>query len=200
MASFAVIGPTLSLRLPTMHDAQALFALGSDPEVTRWFSWGPYERVEEAIAYLEHLPFQRQRGEHLDLVIEHHERGQIGITGISELSRRDRRAMIGTWFGREWWGTGANAESKALMAHVAFALMGLERVGAYTNVLHLRSQAALRSLGFRQEGTLRHWHRHGDRVHDVVVWSILRDEWERSKLRLTDIEVTGELPAPFVLG
>ncbi|HEY8867362.1 MAG TPA: GNAT family protein, partial [Solirubrobacteraceae bacterium] len=85
-------------------------------------------------------------------------------------------------------------------AHVAFEFMGLERVGAYTNVLHLRSQAALRSLGFRQEGTLRHWHRHPDHVHDVVVWSILRSEWERSKLRLTDIEVTGELPAPFVLG
>jgi hypothetical protein len=34
-------GRSLSLRYPTAHDAPALFELASDPEVTRFFSWGP---------------------------------------------------------------------------------------------------------------------------------------------------------------
>src|SRR3954469_18086469 len=150
MPSFAVSGPTLTLRLPEPADAAALFGLASDPEVTRFFSWGPYEEESEARAYLERLPAQRERGEHLDLVVVHHEDGPIGITGISEISRRDRRGMVGTWFGRRWWGTGVNAESKALVASLAFRVLGFERLGAYTNVQHGRSQAALESIGFRR--------------------------------------------------
>jgi len=200
MAPFTVSGPTLTLRLPEAGDAPGLFALGADPEVTRFFSWGPYRDESEARAYLEGLPAQRERGEHLDLVVVHREQGRpIGITGLSELSRRDRRGMVGTWFGRPWWGTGANAESKALVAHLAFRLLGFERLGAYTSVLHGRSQAALQALGFHREGVLRRWHRHGEMVHDVVVWSILRGEYERSALGLVPVEVAGEPPAAFVL-
>jgi ribosomal-protein-alanine N-acetyltransferase len=196
---FTVRGPRLSLRLPDLRDAPALFRLGSDPEVTRFFSWGPYRDESEARSYLERLPGQRECGDHLDLVVVHHEEGPIGVTGISEISRRDRRGMVGTWFGRRWWGTGVNAESKALVGHLAFHVLGFERLGAYTNVLHRRSQAALQAIGFRREGVLRAWHRHGDQVHDVVAWSILRGEYERSALALVPVEVTGTAPAPFVL-
>src|SRR3954454_13419091 len=196
---FTVRGPTIALRLPNASDAPALFRLASDPEVTRFFSWGPYREESEARAYLERLPAQRERGEHLDLVVVHHEEGPIGITGISEISRRDRRGMVGTWLGRRWWGTGVNAESKALVAHLAFHVLGFERLGAYTNVVHGRSQAALQAIGFRREGVLRHWHRHGYRVHDVVIWSMLKGEYERSALALVRVTVTGEPPGSFVL-
>src|SRR3954452_12405323 len=116
MPSLAVSGPTLTLRLPEPADAAAVFALASAPDVTRFFSWGPYQREDEARAYLARLPAQRERGEQLDLVMC---RGDdvIGVTGLSEISVRDRRGMVGTWLGRRWWGTGANRESKALVAH-----------------------------------------------------------------------------------
>jgi len=197
--SFGVCGPNLELRLPDPSDARALFALARDPEVTRWFSWGPYEREAEARAYLERLPGERERGEQLDLIVVHREAGPVGVTGLSELSRRDRRAMVGTWLGRRWWGTGVNAESKALVAHLAFAPggLGLERLGAYTNVAHARSQAALQALGFRREGVLRRWHRHGDEVHDVVMWSILREEWEASPLAAVPAKLQGDPPPAF---
>ncbi|MBA2637313.1 MAG: GNAT family N-acetyltransferase [Solirubrobacterales bacterium] len=106
-----VQGPDLRLRVPCSGDAPRLFTLASDPEVTRWFSWGPYEREEQALEFLARLPAQRESGEQLDLVQEHREHGVVGITGLSELSWRDRRAIVGTWFGRAWWGTGLNRES-----------------------------------------------------------------------------------------
>lgn len=196
---FELRGPTLSLCLPRLTDAPALFALASDPEVTRYFSWGPYGNESEARAYIERLPAQREVGEHLDLVVFGHQAGPIGVTGVSEISYRDRRAMIGTWLGRAHWGTGANAEAKALITHLGFRLMGLQRLGAYTNVRHERSAAALASLGFQRDGVLRQWHRHGDDVHDVVSWSILREEWERSGLATIPVAVTGEVPAAFRL-
>jgi ribosomal-protein-alanine N-acetyltransferase len=192
-------GPTLTLRYATPDDAQALFELGCDPEVTRFFSWGPYVRIEEPIAYIIGLADRRERGEQLDLLIVHREDGPIGVVGLAELSRRDRRAVIGTWLGRRWWGSGANLEVKALVAHLAFMDLGLERVGAYADVKNGRSQAALERLGFTREGLLRRWHRHGAAAHDVYVYGLLREEWEASPLAAVPAEVRGEPPESFVV-
>jgi [ribosomal protein S5]-alanine N-acetyltransferase len=182
-------GPTLSLRYAEPADAAALFALASDPEVTRWFSWGPYASAGEPLAYIERLPAERQSGERLDLLVDHREHGPIGVTGLSELSRRDRRAMVGTWLGREHWGTGANAESKALILHFAFEALGLGRVSAYAHPENVRSLRALEKLGFTREGVLRGWHVHRGERRDVVILGLLREEWERSPLVAVGVRV-----------
>jgi ribosomal-protein-alanine N-acetyltransferase len=198
-------GQTLTLRYAEPADADALFALASDPEVTRWFSWGPYTSVDEPRAYIERLAGERERGERLDFVIatggtrlaaEPPCTAVAGVTGLSELSRRDRRAMVGTWLGREHWGSGANAESKALILHLAFEVCGLERVGAYSNPDNARSTRALEKLGFRHEGVLRSWHRHRDVHHDVNVFGLLREEWPGAPFAIT---VEGEPPAPWLV-
>lgn len=195
---FAVHGPTLTLRIPTPADAPALFALASDPDVTRWFSWGPYTEESQARAYLERLPGQRRRGEQLDLVQEHRDHGIIGITGLSEFSPRDRRALVGTWFGKAFWGTGANAESKALMCHLGFDLLGLERITSIANVDNARSRRALEKAGFLHEGVLRGWHRHGDRQLDVAIVGLLRGDWEAMPERHVSYTVTGTPPEAFL--
>ena len=197
----ALTGASLRLRLPRLDDAPDLFAAASDPEVTRWFSWGPYASADDALAYLERLPGERERGVQLDLVVEWVATGAaIGIIGFSEIARRDRRATIGTWLGRDWWGTGANREAKALMCHLGFELLGLERIGSYTNVDHARSQRALERLGFEREGVLRAFHRHGEQTLDVVVYGLLRASWETGPLRDLPVSVAGEPPQQFVSG
>lgn len=195
---FALHGPTMTVRIPTPDDAPALYHLAREPQVTQWFSWGPYARQADATAYLDRLPGQRECGAQLDLLQVHHERGPVGITGLSEFSYRDRRAMVGSWLGREAWGTGANTESKALMAHLAFAVLGLERLGAYANTENQRSQAALEKVGFLKEGVLRGWHRHGDRQLDVAVYGMLPADWRAGPLAAVPIELEGRVPDSFV--
>ena len=198
MDDLALTGPTLRVRIPRDDDAGALFAQASDPEVTRWFSWGPYTSEAEARAYLARLAPQRVRGDHLDLVVEHLAAGPIGISGLAEFAARDRRAVIGSWLGRAWWGTGVNQEAKALMCHLAFEVLGLDRLGAYSNVEHERSQRALERIGFQREGVLRGYHRHGARALDVVVFGLLRAGWETSALRAVPVDVGGAPPPAFV--
>jgi ribosomal-protein-alanine N-acetyltransferase len=195
-----VSGPTLTLRYAAAEDVPRLFELGADPAVTRFFSWGPYSSAEEPEAYIASLPARRERGDLLDFLIVHREDGPIGVTGISELSRRDRRATVGSWIGRRWWGSGANFESKALMAALAFESLGLHRLTAWANTRNGRSQTALERVGFHREGVLAAWHRHGDVYHDVVVFSLLRAAWERGPLRRVEAEVSGEAPPAFVVG
>jgi ribosomal-protein-alanine N-acetyltransferase len=197
-ASIALHGPTLTLRLPAPDDAPALLDLAGDPDVTRWFSWGPYTSIDQPQAYIERLAGQRERGEQLDLLIVHRERGPAGITGLSEFSQRDLRCMVGTWFGRAFWGTGANAESKALIAHLAFEVLGMHRLGSYSNPENVRSTKALLGVGFEHEGVLRHWHRHADRYLDVNVFGMLRADWESGPLAGVPVTVEGSPPAAFV--
>lgn len=176
-------GPTLSLRYPVPEDAPRLYELGRDPEVTGWFSWGPYTDPRQAEEWIARQEDERAAQRHLDYVIVDERDGVVGITGLGELSVRDRRAMVGTWIGRPYWGTAANRESKALLLHLAFEVCGLERVGAYTNVDNGRSARALEGVGFRREGTLRRWHRHHGRALDVHLYGMLREEWERAALQ-----------------
>jgi ribosomal-protein-alanine N-acetyltransferase len=195
-----VRGPQLSLRLPATRDARALFALARDPEVTAFFSWGPYRDEQEAAAWLATLPVRRESGTALELAIVDGDDVPIGITLLTELARRDRRAVVGTWLGRAHWGTGANREAKALVAHLAFGPLRLERLAAYADVRNARSRSALQRLGFEREGVLRGYHRHDDAPRDVAVYSLLRDDWEGGALHAIPASLAGQPPDAFVAG
>jgi [ribosomal protein S5]-alanine N-acetyltransferase len=196
-APLSVTGPGLALRYATAADAPRLLELASDPAVTRFFSWGPYRDVSEPEAYIASLPGKRERGELLDFLVVHPQDGPIGVTGLSELARRDRRATVGSWFGHRWWGSGANLESKALIAALAFRMLGMDRLTAWANTRNGRSQVALERVGFRREGVLRSWHRHGDTLHDVVVFGLTRPAWERSALAGLPARIAGTPPDAF---
>jgi ribosomal-protein-alanine N-acetyltransferase len=168
--------------------------------VTRWFSWGPYDELDQPEAYIEGLEAKREHGELLDFLIVHPDHGPIGVTGLSELSTRNRHATVGTWFGREFWGSGANRESKAMIAALAFRRLGLDRLTAWANTRNGRSQLALERAGFRREGVLRDWHRHGDTLHDVVVFGLTRRSWQRSPLAAVQVAIDGSPPAAFTVG
>ena len=102
-----VRGSELLLRYAREDDAPALFALASDPDVTRFFSWGPYTDESEAAAYVRSLTRKRADGERLEMVIVH-PRG-----------RRDRRhracpsSRFGTAVPWSERGTGANGGGPA---------------------------------------------------------------------------------------
>jgi ribosomal-protein-alanine N-acetyltransferase len=193
-----VRGPHVRLRIPREDDARRLFELASDAEVTRFFSWGPYEDESEALAWLQTLPQRRAEGVALELAIADPDDWVIGITGVLEVSKRDRRSVVGTWLGQAYWGTGANTESKALIAHLVFEDLRMERLGAWADVRNPRSQRALERVGFVHEGTLRAFHRHGDERRDVIAYSLLREDWQQSPLAAVPASITGVAPEPFV--
>jgi [ribosomal protein S5]-alanine N-acetyltransferase len=195
-----VRGAELTLRYARPDDAPRLFELASDAEVTRYFSWGPYTSERQAVDYVQNLDRKRVEGERLELVVDHYEAGVIGVTGLSEFSLRDRRAVVGTWLGQKWWGTGVNRQSKTLVLALAFAGLRLGRVTAWCGTENGRSQAALEKLGFVHEGVLRQWHVHGGEPKDVISYSMLRAEWEQSELAREPFEIAGRVPRQFLLG
>jgi [ribosomal protein S5]-alanine N-acetyltransferase len=193
-----VRGPNLRLRIPREADARRLFELASDPEVTRFFSWGPYQDQSEAVAWLETLPQRRAEGIALELAIVDPDDWVIGVIAVLEVSKRDRRAVVGIWLGQAYWGTGASAESEALLAYLVFEPLRMERLGAWVDVRNPRSQRAFERIGYVREGTLRAFHRHGDERRDLVAYSLLREDWQQSPLAAVKVELRGTAPAAFV--
>jgi ribosomal-protein-alanine N-acetyltransferase len=82
---------------------------------------------------------------------------------------------------------------------LAFERLGMDRVTAWANTRNGRSQVALERVGFRREGELAAWHRHGDQLHDVVVFGLTRPMWERSALRDVQVEIEGSPPPAFLV-
>ena len=194
-----VRGPRLTLRYPRPGDAQRMYELASDPEVVRHFSWGPYANAGEPLPWIEDAARRRDEGEWLEFAIAGEDDEPIGVTGLTDFVARDRRATIGTWLGRDHWGTGANAESKALLLAVAFGPLGLNRISALASPDNPRSLAALEKLGFTAEGVLRDWHVHRGSPRDVTILRLLRAEWESGPLARITLEITGDPPPGFVV-
>ena len=193
-----VRGPTFSLRYLVAGDAPALFQLAADPEVTRFFSWGPYREESEAVAFIERLADERLAGQRLELAIVDADDRPVGLTGYSDFSKRDRRATLGTWLGREHWGSGANNESKALILSLGFRHLHLNRVTALASPDNRRSLRALERIGFWTEGVLREYHVHDGIARDVAILRMLRDRFEKTDLARIPYELEGEPPVAFV--
>jgi RimJ/RimL family protein N-acetyltransferase len=98
-----------------------------------------------------------------------------------------RTLAIGhTWFGKPWWRTGHNTESKLLMLTHAFEHLGAARVVWHTDINNQRSQAAITRLGATREGEFRkHRIRRDGSWRTTVQYSMTDDDWPAAKAHLT---------------
>ncbi|MCH6470848.1 GNAT family N-acetyltransferase [Sinomonas terrae] len=117
----------------------------------------------------------------------------IGTTGLYELNSEEGRTEVGgTFFGRAYWGSGANDASKLLLLGHAFDALGLSRVGFRVDTRNRRSAKALLRMGAQYEGTLRSYRAMGQATmgaearSDTAVFSVLDTEWSAVRARLLD--------------
>jgi RimJ/RimL family protein N-acetyltransferase len=108
----------------------------------------------------------------------------VGVTGYAPEPKAAIVLIGGTYFRPEARGGPANPESKRLLLDRAFA-SGARRVVFNVDPLNPRSRAAMNKLGAVEEGVARQasvtW---TGRVRDLVVFSVLADEWPAVRQRL----------------
>jgi RimJ/RimL family protein N-acetyltransferase len=117
----------------------------------------------------------------------------VGVTGYAPERAPAIVLVGGTYFRPEARGGAANPESKRLLLQHAFD-GGARRVVFNVDPMNARSRAAMNKLGATEEGITRQasvtW---TGRVRDLVVFSILADEWpavrERLDARLAGFEL-----------
>ncbi|GAA2233666.1 GNAT family protein [Streptomyces amakusaensis] len=174
--------PLTRAHLPDLFDAG-----GGDDEIWRW-QGGPTPRTREELGErLDEVLAEAERGKYVPFAVMHLAGGRaVGWTTFLDVDAVDERLEIGwTWYGREYWRTAVNTETKLLLLTHAFEELGMGRVQLKTDHLNERSQAAIARLGARREGVLRRHRRRPDGSwRDSVYFSILADEWPPVKERL----------------
>ncbi|MFB7334390.1 GNAT family N-acetyltransferase [Streptomyces adustus] len=174
--------------LSTEHLGELFEAGGGDEEVWRW-QGGPAPQTEAELGgKLDTLLDAAERGAYVPFAVVHRASSRaIGWTTYMDINVADEQLEIGwTWYGRAYWRTAVNTESKLLLLTHAFEDLSMGRVQLKTDHLNHRSQAAIARIGARREGVLRRHRRRPDGTwRDSVYFSILADEWPAAKENLT---------------
>ena len=147
----------LALRVPRIEDAEALFSLASDPEVTRYLSFKPHADLEESRAVLRswekawaELGGRLTPCRALAYLIEW--KGEpVGSLGVLPLRFGDE---LGYALARKAWGQGVM--SAAVRGFSDWLLeYGRPRITATAHVENTASHRVLEKAGFVREGRLK---------------------------------------------
>ncbi len=101
----------------------------------------------------------------------------IGGCGL-RIALEHRRAELGYWIGRPYWGQGFATEAAKAVVAFGFHDLGLHRVQARYMTRNPASGRVMHKLGMRFEGVQRKHVRKWDVFEDLAVYSILRDEFD----------------------
>jgi RimJ/RimL family protein N-acetyltransferase len=174
-------GMGVTLRELRVGDAKALLSLLTSEEVTRFIS-PPPTTLDGFERFISWTIREREAGRYLCFAIvpEGYDTA-VGLFQVRQLDPTFGTAEWGFAIGSEFWGNGLFSEGSELVLEFAFDVIGVHRLEARAAVANGRGNGALRKVGALQEGTLRKSFLRGGKYHDQALWSIIREDWYRSK-------------------
>jgi ribosomal-protein-serine acetyltransferase len=100
-----------------------------------------------------------------------------GRIGIYTIDHQNNCGSVGYWIGKEYEGKSIITQSVATIIDHAFQSIGLNRIEIRCAVHNERSQSIPKRLNFLKEGVLRQAEKLGDQYRDVVLYSMLKENW-----------------------
>jgi ribosomal-protein-alanine N-acetyltransferase len=173
-------GPRIRLRGPRVDDADAVFALFSDPAVMRYWSRPPMTQLDEAAASIAEMQQAFAERDKINWVIADKDDAVIGTCTLFRFDARHHRAEIGYALRSDLWGKGLAREAVSAMLDWAFRTLSLHRVEADIDPRNDGSRRILERLGFASEGVLRERYFIGEQVSDTEIFGLLASDWRKA--------------------
>lgn len=166
-------GQRVCLRGPCPEDADAVFALFSDPEVMRYGNRSPMAARGEAEGRIVEIVEDFAARKALQWMIAARGDGTvIGTCSLFRFEPRHHRAEIGYALRSDHWRRGLASEAVALALAWGFRTLGLDRIEAGIDSRNTGSRRLLARLGFTSEGSLRERHFAGDEASDNELFGL----------------------------
>jgi len=168
--------------------ARALLEAGRDEAIWTWMPARPVT-PETMARWLDKAVHAESQGrEYPFVVVRVEDEHVIGSTRYLDVQEDDRTVEIGwTWYATDAWGGVVNPEAKYLLMRHAFDDWHAIRVALKTDINNLHSQAAIKKLGARYEGTLRNQRIRPDGSYrHTVMFSVIDSEWPSVKAGLEE--------------
>jgi len=144
----------LRLRWQRESDAEQMFTrYASDPEVTRYLTWGPHQSAEETLAFLRQRQAEQPPGHTFNWLVFPKDGGPlIGSIGCRV---NNHTVEFGYCLARDAWGKGYASEAAQAMVSVWLDEPTIWRVQAFCDPVNVASVRVLEKAGLTREGTLR---------------------------------------------
>ena len=168
----------LTLRKVTHVDAPALFSILSNPSVTEYLYFAPYTSLAQVNARIDEMLGLLTQGKPTQWVIEMQEsKTVIGYAGFIDINYQCLLGEISIVLHPDYWGKGIAKEAGFAVAYCGFFAMGLNKIKGCANEHNKRSIAVHEKSGFILEGRLRQEEYKNGVFSDLLVYSLLRDEF-----------------------
>lgn len=163
-----------------MGDADAYFALRSDPELLRYWDHLPYTRREQAEQHLAKTIAAMESGIAWTLALDiNGGEKAIGTVTLHSINTQCRRGEIGYSLATRFQGQGIMREALSSLITYFFEIADFNRIEADIHPDNEPSRRVLLALGFRLEGFLPERWIVGEEVSDSEVYGLLKRYWHR---------------------
>ena len=176
-----VVTPRLVLRPLRPEDLDDVHAMQSDPELVRYLPWELRTREQSRDWLRKRMAADRLASDDDAVAWAVQRRGDaraIGSVNAWWRSVEHRQGEVGFVFARSARGEGLASEAAAALVDLLFSELDLRRVCGVTDARNAPSAALMRRLGMRQEAHLRECERFKGEWRDLLVFAVLRHEWE----------------------
>ena len=169
----------LLLRLLDLADAERVRELAGDKKIadTTTNIPHPYEKgmAEE---WISSSRIKFESGECLNLaIILKSTQELIGAVGLI-IDKGFNRGELGYWIGREYWNRGYCTEAARAVLEYGFNQLLLHKITSSHFARNPSSGKVMRKIGMKKEGFLKKHVPKSDNYEDLVLYGILRKEWE----------------------
>ncbi|CAM4196885.1 GNAT family N-acetyltransferase [Bacillus paramycoides] len=170
----------LLLRELTLLDAETMFHYFSKESVIRYFGMDSFENIEQAKTTIQTFRKRYEEGSVFRWGIEKKGTDQlIGTCGFHLINNHHNRAEIGYELDDTYWGQGYATEALQAMLAYGFEKLNFIRIAAVVYIENEASRNLLKKAGFQEEGLLRKYMIQNDVAHDTVVYSLLKEDWQK---------------------
>ncbi len=164
------------------NDAINMSVTGSDKDIaknTAEYGKFPYPyKVSDAINFIAYsLNMQKIKMEFNFAMYEKDTEKFLGLFGIFNIDYFNKKAEIGYWLGKKYWGEGLGSIGIRMLLNYSFNNLNLNKIYAKSFVFNLRSIHLMESLKFVKEAELRDEVKIGGRYKNLVIYSILKKEY-----------------------
>lgn len=101
-----------------------------------------------------------------------------GMLALHRIDKQNKRAEIGYWVNHDFQGNGLIGKAMRPFLKHAFANYDINRIDLIVGVENKRSIAVAEKAGFIKEGLLRQYFIINGRIHDVLIYRLLKEEFK----------------------
>jgi diamine N-acetyltransferase len=167
-------GTKIELRAIEREDLPRYVAWFNDSDVMRYFGrYEPMSLAQEEDWYETQLKRSDARNFAVYYQGEH-----IGVAGYFNIDGRVRKAEVGLVIGRkDMWNLGLGTDILATLLRFGFEQMNLHRIYLQVYSENIHAIRCYEKVGFKHEGRLREAEFRHNRYHDMLLMSVLNQEY-----------------------